>query len=108
MVGGSYYACLGVLDAKLYSNVALAVLNSRIQVIGGRDELNLPSTTLDLPVYIDGDQGLVFTRQDAASPSPSYLEVSMTRSRETPIDSKGKAPSALGQNAVLHLRPMPD
>ena len=57
-VGGSYYACLGLLVAKLYSNVALAVLNSRIRVLGGRDGTPRLSTTVDL--YVACAQGLSY------------------------------------------------
>ncbi|KAF9031557.1 hypothetical protein BDZ89DRAFT_984671 [Hymenopellis radicata] len=61
-VGGSYYACFGALVAVLYSNVALAVLNSRIRIVGGRDET---------------DQIVVSTTQ---------FEVNVSRTVETHLD----------------------
>lgn len=76
-VGGSYYACLGALVAKLYSNVALAVLNSRIRIVGGRDESHQLATS---DVYVGGAQGLS-SRPDPM-PTTSVFAVNVTRTRD--------------------------
>ncbi|KIY49129.1 hypothetical protein FISHEDRAFT_72938 [Fistulina hepatica ATCC 64428] len=48
---GSYYACMGAMLAKLYSNVALAVLNSRIRIMNGRENAD----TTDAFINMDED-----------------------------------------------------
>ncbi|KIY52848.1 hypothetical protein FISHEDRAFT_69317 [Fistulina hepatica ATCC 64428] len=45
---GSYYACMGAMLAKLYSNVALAVLNSRIRILNGRERADTTDAFIDL------------------------------------------------------------
>lgn len=80
-VGGSYYACFGALVAKLYSNVAIAVLNSRIRIMGGRDESQQLSSN---QVYAGGAQGL--SSRLPPPPAPGVFAVNVTRTEETRAD----------------------
>ena len=64
--------------AKLYSNVAVAVLNSRIRIVGGRDESHQVATS---EVYVGGAQGLT-SRPEPIMPATSVFAVNVTRTRE--------------------------
>ncbi|KAF8908727.1 hypothetical protein CPB85DRAFT_1309252 [Mucidula mucida] len=92
-VGGSYYACFGALVAVLYSNVALAVLNSRIRIIGGRDETDQIISTTHL--FAD--------RVQEQNTSPPVFEVNVSRTVETRLDGGGKNADEWDENAIpLH------
>ncbi|KAF8871596.1 hypothetical protein CPB85DRAFT_1461738 [Mucidula mucida] len=97
--GGSYYACLGALVAKLYSNVALAVLNSRIRVMGGRDDSHQASTT---QMYVDASQGRG-GRQDT---SRGVFAVNVTRTQETQLDADGAKSTSQWDNDIP-MHPLP-
>ncbi|KIY46446.1 hypothetical protein FISHEDRAFT_75636 [Fistulina hepatica ATCC 64428] len=63
LTNGSYYACMGAMLAKLYSNVALAVLNSRIRILNGRENVD----TTDAFINVDEEPHSQFRSTISAS-----------------------------------------
>ncbi|KIY69461.1 hypothetical protein CYLTODRAFT_372585 [Cylindrobasidium torrendii FP15055 ss-10] len=89
---GSYYACLGALAAKLYSNVCLAILNSRISIREGREEI--ASNGASQVFSVDSGQ---FSRSDPVARGPFSISVSRTEERHVDTRMGTKSRTDVGK-----------